>query len=172
LVGYCASLAALLVPRLFGSDRWVYLGFLSSMLSAALLVAASLHPEAHTCVEPAARWAAAGLLSALCPAALLSAALADARDTAAATAAARAPPILLSQLAPGPPVVLLRDAVVLALPFQPLCREDCPGLCVDCGARLADDPDHRHDAPIDPRWAALGNAVADPGEDRPARTRD
>ena len=55
---------------------------------------------------------------------------------------------------------LLRDAVVLALPFQPLCRDDCPGLCVECGARLADDPDHRHDAPIDPRWAALGDVVA------------
>jgi uncharacterized protein len=51
---------------------------------------------------------------------------------------------------------LLRDAVVLALPFQPLCRDDCPGLCVECGARLADDPGHRHDEPVDPRWAALG----------------
>ncbi|WP_345461772.1 YceD family protein [Nocardioides marinquilinus] len=50
---------------------------------------------------------------------------------------------------------LLRDAVVLALPFQPLCRDDCPGLCTECGARLADDPDHTHDAPIDPRWAKL-----------------
>lgn len=50
---------------------------------------------------------------------------------------------------------LLRDAVVLALPFQPLCRDDCPGLCTECGAQLADDPDHTHDAPIDPRWAAL-----------------
>ncbi len=50
---------------------------------------------------------------------------------------------------------LLRDAVVLALPFQPLCRDDCPGLCTECGARLADDPDHAHDAAIDPRWAAL-----------------
>jgi len=50
---------------------------------------------------------------------------------------------------------LLRDAVVLALPFQPLCQDDCPGLCVECGARLADDPDHGHDAPVDPRWAAL-----------------
>jgi uncharacterized protein len=49
----------------------------------------------------------------------------------------------------------LRDAVVLALPFQPLCQDDCPGLCVECGARLADDPDHRHDEPVDPRWAAL-----------------
>ena len=50
---------------------------------------------------------------------------------------------------------LLRDAVVLALPFQPLCRDDCPGLCTECGARLADDPDHRHDEPVDPRWAGL-----------------
>ncbi len=50
---------------------------------------------------------------------------------------------------------VLRDAVVLNLPFQPLCSDDCPGLCAECGARLADDPDHRHDEPIDPRWAAL-----------------
>ncbi len=50
---------------------------------------------------------------------------------------------------------LLRDAVVLALPFQPLCEEDCPGLCPECGARLADDPGHAHEAAIDPRWAAL-----------------
>jgi uncharacterized protein len=50
---------------------------------------------------------------------------------------------------------LLRDAVVLALPFQPLCQDDCPGLCVECGARLADDPGHQHDEAVDPRWAAL-----------------
>src|SRR3954447_4415128 len=49
----------------------------------------------------------------------------------------------------------LRDAVVPALPFQPLCSPDCPGLCSECGARLADDPDHSHET-LDPRWAALG----------------
>ena len=48
----------------------------------------------------------------------------------------------------------LRDAVVLALPLQPLCRDDCPGLCPECGARLENDPEHSHDA-VDPRWAAL-----------------
>jgi uncharacterized protein len=61
---------------------------------------------------------------------------------------------------------LLRDAVVLALPFQPLCQDDCPGLCVECGARLADDPDHRHEEPVDPRWAALQDLGANaPDED-------
>jgi len=48
----------------------------------------------------------------------------------------------------------LRDAVVPALPFQPVCQADCPGLCSECGARLADDPDHVHDV-VDPRWSAL-----------------
>jgi uncharacterized protein len=49
----------------------------------------------------------------------------------------------------------LRDAVVLALPANPLCRDDCPGLCPDCGVRWDDlPPEHSHDA-ADPRWAAL-----------------
>ncbi len=49
-----------------------------------------------------------------------------------------------------------RDAVVLALPMSPLCREDCPGLCVECGVPLADaGPGHRHEDAADPRWAAL-----------------
>ncbi len=59
---------------------------------------------------------------------------------------------------------LLRDAVVLALPFQPVCEDDCPGLCVECGARLADDPDHTHGEPVDPRWAALA-ALTEPEQD-------
>lgn len=50
---------------------------------------------------------------------------------------------------------VLRDALVLALPMSPLCREDCLGLCQECGERLADLPEvHSHDA-VDPRWAAL-----------------
>lgn len=49
---------------------------------------------------------------------------------------------------------VLRDAVVLALPLRPLCRDDCPGLCPQCGARLENDPEHGHDE-VDPRWAAL-----------------
>lgn len=61
---------------------------------------------------------------------------------------------------------LLRDAVVLALPFQPLCEDDCPGLCVECGARLADHPGHAHEAPIDPRWAGLAALKQDPERDQ------
>ena len=50
---------------------------------------------------------------------------------------------------------VVRDAVVLALPFNPLCRPDCPGLCPTCGTRLADEPGHAHDEQHDPRWATL-----------------
>ncbi|MEU5809605.1 DUF177 domain-containing protein [Streptomyces sp. NPDC047718] len=53
---------------------------------------------------------------------------------------------------------VLRDAVVLALPLQPVCREDCLGLCPQCGASLNDDPEHHHDA-VDIRWAALQELV-------------
>lgn len=63
---------------------------------------------------------------------------------------------------------VLRDAVVLALPLQPVCRDDCPGLCPQCGARLADDPDHHHEA-ADIRWAALqefqASGAGDPDTD-------
>jgi uncharacterized protein len=45
--------------------------------------------------------------------------------------------------------------VVLSLPLRPVCGEDCPGLCPDCGALLARDPDHHHDEAVDVRWAAL-----------------
>ena len=55
---------------------------------------------------------------------------------------------------------VLLDTVVPALPFQPVCRADCPGLCSECGAHLADDPDHHHEV-LDPRWAALTALSAD-----------
>jgi uncharacterized protein len=52
---------------------------------------------------------------------------------------------------------VIRDAVVLSLPFQPVCQEDCLGLCPQCGVRLLDNPGHEHENPVDPRWAALGS---------------
>jgi uncharacterized protein len=61
---------------------------------------------------------------------------------------------------------VVRDAMVLALPLSPLCRDDCPGLCPDCGVRLADaEPDHHHDA-VDPRWAALQGMLDQRQEDQ------
>jgi uncharacterized protein len=58
----------------------------------------------------------------------------------------------------------LRDALVLALPLAPRCREDCPGLCPECGAQLAQaGPGHRHDAGGDPRWARLRQFAAPAG---------
>ena len=50
-----------------------------------------------------------------------------------------------------------RDALLLALPAQLLCREDCRGLCPVCGIDLNTvNPDkHRHERPADPRWAKL-----------------
>jgi uncharacterized protein len=51
------------------------------------------------------------------------------------------------------------DAVGLELPFSPVCRTDCPGLCPKCGVALATaEPDHHHDD-IDPRWAKLATML-------------
>lgn len=55
---------------------------------------------------------------------------------------------------------LLRDTVVPALPFQPVCREDCLGLCAQCGKRMEEDPDHEH-VIIDPRWSALAGLAGE-----------
>jgi uncharacterized protein len=53
---------------------------------------------------------------------------------------------------------LLADELALAEPMHPLCRPDCPGLCVVCGARLdaAVHPDHAG-SEVDPRLAALAD---------------
>lgn len=50
---------------------------------------------------------------------------------------------------------LIRDAVVLSLPFQPVCRPDCPGLDPETGLRLAEMPDQEPHEEPDPRWSAL-----------------
>jgi uncharacterized protein len=57
---------------------------------------------------------------------------------------------------------VVRDAVVLSLPFQPVCRDDCPGLDPETGERVADIGVQKPREVIDPRWAALeGFAAAD-----------
>jgi uncharacterized protein len=55
---------------------------------------------------------------------------------------------------------MVRDAVVLSMPFSPLCREDCLGLCERCGGdrnlgECVCPP------AADPRWAALDDLELD-----------
>lgn len=64
---------------------------------------------------------------------------------------------------------VLRDQVVLALPFQPLCTDDCPGLCPECGVRLVEVPGHRHEDGVDPRWSALTGLLPEEPEQGPAQ---
>ncbi len=49
----------------------------------------------------------------------------------------------------------IRDSIVLALPINPVCDEDCQGLCPECGQKWAELPeDHAHEQ-VDARWSAL-----------------
>ena len=49
----------------------------------------------------------------------------------------------------------IRDAIVLALPINPVCDEDCEGLCPECGQKWAELPaGHAHEQ-VDSRWSAL-----------------
>lgn len=50
---------------------------------------------------------------------------------------------------------LLREQIVLAVPFAPLCGEDCKGLCPVCGTDLNTGSCTCDRTPMDPRWSAL-----------------
>lgn len=54
---------------------------------------------------------------------------------------------------------VLRDAILGQAPFQPLCSDDCLGMCEHCGILLKDaEPGHSHQF-IDPRFAALAQLL-------------
>jgi uncharacterized protein len=53
------------------------------------------------------------------------------------------------------PEPLVRDTVLLAMPFAPLCREDCRGLCMRCGSNLNEGACGCAEPAIDPRWTGL-----------------
>ena len=58
----------------------------------------------------------------------------------------------------------IRDAIVLSLPINPLCDQDCPGLCPECGVRWTNLPaDHLHEV-IDTRWSGLAGLLPEPPE--------
>lgn len=50
---------------------------------------------------------------------------------------------------------LVREQILLALPSRRLCREDCKGLCPDCGADLNAGHCSCEQGEVDPRWSAL-----------------
>jgi uncharacterized protein len=55
-----------------------------------------------------------------------------------------------------------RDALVLELPTQIVCSEECRGLCAICGENLnTADAEHAHEAAPDPRWAKLSELKLD-----------
>jgi uncharacterized protein len=70
----------------------------------------------------------------------------DNDDPAAVTIPPRATELELAEV--------IREALILAVPEYPLCREDCRGLCPRCGADLNDGPCGCR-SETDPRWAAL-----------------
>ena len=49
----------------------------------------------------------------------------------------------------------VRQALLVALPLKPLCRDDCAGLCPQCGADLNEGPCDCEPDTTDDRWAAL-----------------
>jgi uncharacterized protein len=53
------------------------------------------------------------------------------------------------------PEQMVRDAVLLSMPFSPLCRTDCKGLCERCGGDRNLDECSCEEVAADPRWAAL-----------------
>jgi len=67
---------------------------------------------------------------------------------------------------------VVRDAVVLSLPFQPVCRPDCPGLDPVTGERVEDIPDYQPREDVDPRWSALAGFQAESAPADGASQRD
>jgi uncharacterized protein len=59
---------------------------------------------------------------------------------------------------------VLRDEFALTEPMHPLCRPDCPGLCVECGARLDSDHTPHVTDEIDPRLAGLARFLERDGD--------
>jgi uncharacterized protein len=57
---------------------------------------------------------------------------------------------------------VVRDAIALAEPIAPICREDCLGLCIVCGLELSGGPHDHPDEDIDPRLEGLRQLIDSP----------
>jgi uncharacterized protein len=54
---------------------------------------------------------------------------------------------------------IVKEQIVLAVPTRMLCREDCKGICPECGADRNTGDCGCTTNDIDPRWAALKNLI-------------
>lgn len=52
-------------------------------------------------------------------------------------------------------VPLIREALLLKIPFAPICQEDCKGLCPVCGGDRNEAACDCQEKEIDPRWSKL-----------------
>jgi len=52
---------------------------------------------------------------------------------------------------------IVKEQVLLAVPTRMLCREDCKGICPECGTDRNTGDCSCATSDIDPRWAALKN---------------
>ena len=52
---------------------------------------------------------------------------------------------------------IVKEQILLAVPTRMLCREDCKGICPECGTDLNSGECACKKDDIDPRWAALKN---------------
>ena len=56
------------------------------------------------------------------------------------------------------------DAIILALPVNPLCDEECMGLCPECGEKWESLPDDHSHSAVDARWAGLAQLLEKPAD--------
>ena len=60
----------------------------------------------------------------------------------------------------------IRDAIVLSLPINPVCDEDCQGLCPNCGQKWSELPDEHAHEQIDARWSGLKGLFEPPLDEK------
>ncbi len=61
---------------------------------------------------------------------------------------------------------VVREYLLLSAPMKPLCRDDCAGMCMACGANLNEASCECDKNAVDPRWTPLLSSAVVNGSDR------
>ncbi len=56
---------------------------------------------------------------------------------------------------------VVRQYVLTGIPIKPLCREECRGLCPECGTNLNEEKCRCIAVPMDPRWGSLAELLTE-----------